>query len=89
MLLLIIAVILICSAMSDYAAAADWERSEEEADRRHEERLREIRNTTQTKNSQTKIPPKKTSKVQRRRVIKDADGHILYEEIIVDTIVDD
>ena len=36
-MLILIAIILICSAMSDFAAASDWEASERAAERRHEE----------------------------------------------------
>ena len=36
-MLILIAIILICSAMSDFEAASDWEASERAAERRHEE----------------------------------------------------
>ena len=36
-MLILIAIILLCSAMSDFAAASDWEASERAAERRHEE----------------------------------------------------
>ncbi len=74
-MLILIAIILICSAMSDFAAASDWEASEREAERRHEE-LMEVSRKKTTKRSNPKI--------MRRRFIKDRHGNILAEEIIVD-----
>lgn len=75
-MLTLIAIILICSAMSDFAAASDWEASEHAAERRHEELMEVTRKKALKKRS--------TPKITRRRFIKDKHGNILAEEIIVD-----
>lgn len=75
-MLILIAIILICSAMSDFAAASDYEASERAAERRHRELMEETRRKTQRQRS--------TPKITRRRIIKDKHGNILAEEIIVD-----
>ena len=75
-MLILIAIILLCSAMSDYAEASDWESSERAAERRHKELMDVTREKTpREKNSKT---------VTRRRFIKDKYGNILAEEIIVE-----
>lgn len=75
-MLILIAIILICSAMSDFATASDWEASERAAERRHEELLEVTR--------KKELKRKRNPKVMRRRFIKDRHGNILAEEIIVD-----
>ncbi len=74
-MLILIAIILLCSAMSDWAAASDWETSEREAERRHRELMEVTRKKTLSKSN---------PKITRRRFIKDKHGNILAEEIIVD-----
>ncbi|WP_027728628.1 hypothetical protein [Treponema sp. C6A8] len=74
-MLILIAIILFVSAMSDFAAAHDWEASEHNAELRHLELLEEQRQLARKRKSQT---------VTRRRFIKDKHGNILAEEIIVD-----
>ena len=75
-MLILIAIILICSAMSGFAAASDWGASEFAAERRHEELMEVTRKKAFKKRSSPKIT--------RRRFIKDKHGNILAEEIIVD-----
>ena len=74
-MLILIAIILFVSAMSDFAAANDWEASERNAELRHQELLEEQRRLAKKRKNQT---------VTRRRFIKDRHGNILAEEIIVD-----
>ena len=80
-MLILIAIILICSAMSDYAAASDWEASEYAAERRHEELMEVTR-----KNALKRRGPRK---ITRRRFINDKHGNILGEEIIEEELEDD
>ena len=75
-MLILIAIILICSAMSDFAAASDWEASERATVRRHEELMEVTRKKA--------LKKRKSPKITRRRFIKDKHGNILAEEIIVD-----
>lgn len=75
MILILIAVILILSAMSDWADAKDWEASEAAAERRHRELMRAAR-------SQAKAVGLK--RAVRRRAIKDASGRVLAEEVILE-----
>ena len=75
-MLIRIAIILICSAMSDFAAASDWEASERAAERRHEELMEVTRKKA--------LKKRNSPKITRRRFIKDKHGNILAEEIIVD-----
>ena len=87
---IIIVVILICSAMSDSAAAKDWERSEELAEMRHQELMelerenhKELkRELHEIKSRQKRSLPEK-SYVNRKRYITDHNGNILAEEILV------
>lgn len=69
-----LAVILIVSAMSDWASAKDWEASERNAEIRHQELLEATR----------KYKAPKFDRITRRRYIKDRHGNILAEEVIVD-----
>ena len=70
-----IAVLLILSAMSDWSSAEDWERSEHNAEIRHQELLEATRKRNKSH------PVKET----RRRFIKDRHGNILAEEYIVES----
>ena len=74
-MLILIAIILFVSAMSDFAAAHDWETSEHNAELRHQELLEEQRRLARKRKPQS---------VTRRRFIKDRHGNILAEEIVVD-----
>ena len=74
-MLILIAIILFCSALSDFASASDWETSEHNAELRHQELLEEQRKLARRRKNPT---------VTRRRFIKDKHGNILAEEVIVD-----
>ena len=50
-MLILIAIILLCSAMSDWADASDWETSERKADRRHRELMDVTRRKTLSKSN--------------------------------------
>ncbi len=79
MIVLIIVVILLCSAMSDYAAAEDWESSERNAELRHEEMMEVL----------TYKKPRtvhKKNRTIRKRAIKDSYGNTLVEEVIVESL---
>jgi hypothetical protein len=78
----LIIVILLCSAMSDYASAEDWESSERNADLRHEEMMR-----TLTYYSKPSRKHKENRKI-RKRAIKDSYGNTLIEEVIVESLED-
>ena len=71
-MLILIAIILFCSALSDFASASDWEASEYNAELRHQELLEEQRRLARRR---------KTPTVTRRRFIKDKHGNILAEEV--------
>lgn len=77
----LIIVILLCSAMSDYASAEDWESSERNADLRHEELMRTL---TYNKPSRKR----KENRKIRKRAIKDSYGNTLIEEVIVESLED-
>lgn len=79
-MLILIAIILILSAERDYNTAAEWEASEREAERRHQELLEATRAARRRRSVKRYNPT-----VIRRRYIKDKYGNILSEEIIVDT----
>lgn len=74
-MLILIAIILFCSALSDFASGSDWEASEHNAELRHQELLEEQRRLSRRRKNPT---------VTRRRFIKDKHGNILAEEFIVD-----
>jgi|GEM_PF-5754169 len=74
-MLILIAIILFCSALSDFASAHDWEASEHNAGLRHQELLEEQRRQARKR---------KNPSVTRRRFIKDKHGNILAEEVIMD-----
>lgn len=75
MILILIAVILILSAMSDWADAKDWEASEAAAERRHRELMRAARGQAKAVGLKRAV---------RRRAIKDASGRVLAEEVILE-----
>lgn len=77
MLVAIIVVILLCSAMSDHASAVDWEASEYNAEQRHRE-LMELQRHKKTR----------STKATRRRAIKDPNGRVICEEVIVESLED-
>lgn len=77
----LIIVILLCSALSDYASAEDWESSERNADLRHEEMMRTL---TYNKPSRKH----KENRKIRKRAIKDSYGNTLIEEVIVESLED-
>lgn len=79
MIVAIIVVILLCSAMSDYASALDWEASEHNAEIRH----RELMRSQQSRKRRTK-----SNRTTRRRAIKDINGRVLCEEVIIESLED-
>lgn len=79
MLTVIIVTILICSAMSDWASGKDWEQSERNAERRHQELLDAIERGPVRLNKK----PEPFNKITRRRAIKDKSGRVLVEEVII------
>lgn len=82
MLTAIIVVILICSIISDMGSASDWEASERNAEIRHQELL-------DAYEKHLKEKPKSGNRLTRRRAIKDSNGRVLVEEIILDSVEDD
>lgn len=68
----LIAIILIISAMSDFARADEVERMEENAERRHREALEQQKNLSRTKQG------KKTT----RYIARDKDGRVIGKEVI-------
>lgn len=81
MIVLIIVLILICSAMSDTASAKDWEASEYNAEMRH----RELVDAVSAKNTRT---VHKENREIARRAISDGNGRTLVEEVIVESLED-
>lgn len=77
MIVAIIVVLLLLSAMSDWADAKDWEASERNAEIRHQEMLEAYEKKTR-KNRNT------VNKATRTRAIKDASGRTLVEEVIIE-----
>ena len=87
-ILLIIGIILLISASSDWAAAKDWERSERNADQRHQEDMdlqrelhAELRRDIKKASRRRKKDEVPTYR-RERRFIKDQWGNILGEEIV-------
>ena len=88
-ILLIIGIILLISASSDWAAAKDWERSERNADLRHQEdmdlqrelhsQLRKDIDKASKRNKNNNSRPRYRSE---RRFMKDRWGNVMAEEII-------
>ena len=67
----IIAVILFCSAMSDWAAGKDWEQSEENAELRHEELMELEREHYRQLRRDSHRPVHEERSVRRKRYIRD------------------
>lgn len=90
-IVIIIAVLLILSAMSDSAAAKDWETSEELAEMRHQELMdlerehhKELKKELkEIKKNQKKKSLADESFVNRKRYIKDRNGNVIAEEVLV------
>lgn len=72
MIVIIIGVLLILSAMSDWASAEDFRISERNAEIRHRELMDRY------------AQAERTGRTTRRRFIKDKYGNILAEEVIVE-----
>lgn len=70
MISVLIIIILLCSAFSDWAAAKDWEASERNKARRHREMMEALSQKKKTK-----------GKTVRRRAIKEPGGRVLLEEV--------
>lgn len=68
----LIAIILIISAMNDFARADEVERMERNAERRHREALEQQKNLSRTKQG------KKTT----RYIARDKDGRVIGKEVI-------
>lgn len=68
----LIAIILIISAMSDFARDDEVERMERDAERRHRELLEQQKNLSRTKQG------KKTT----RYIARDKDGRVIGKEVI-------
>lgn len=68
----LIAIILIISAMSDFARADEVERMERDTERRHREALEQQRNLSCTKQG------KRTT----RYIARDKDGRVIGKEVI-------
>ena len=68
----LIAIILIISAMSDFARSDEVERMERNAERRHREALEQQKNLSRTKQG------KKTT----RYIARDKDGRVIGKEVI-------
>jgi hypothetical protein len=77
MIVLIIVVLLLLSACRDWSEAEDWERSEYNAELRHQELLEEYRRSRRT----DKL---KITKATRKRTARDKHGNILSEEITIE-----
>ena len=80
MILIIIAILLILSAMSDWSAAEDWERSERDADARH----RQLMDALERKSKRDGL-----TRARRTRTIKEPSGRVLVEEIELEGDFDD
>ena len=77
MIALIIVVLLLLSAMSDWAEAEDWEASERNAEIRHRE-LMEAYEKKSVQRSNT------VRKVSRKRSVKDTNGYTISEEVEIE-----
>lgn len=75
MIVAIIVVLLLLSAMSDWADAKDWEASERNAEIRHQELLKVY---------EKKAKKSGVTKASRTRAIKDRNGNTLVEEVILE-----
>lgn len=75
MIIAIIVVLLLLSAMSDWSSGEDWERSEHNAEIRHQELLEAYEKKAKKNN---------VTKARRTRAIKDASGRTLVEEVVIE-----
>lgn len=78
-MIILIVVFLILSAMKDWADAEDWERSERNAEIRHQEILEAY---------EKKAKKAGVTKASRRRAIKDRNGNTLVEEVVLEGDID-
>ena len=77
MIVLIIVVILLLSAMSDWAEAEDWEASERNAEIRHRELMEAYEKKSVTRSNTVR-------KVSRKRSVKDSSGYTISEEVEIE-----
>ena len=82
MIVAIIVVLLLLSAMSDWADAKDWEASESNAERRHQEALEVYERKLEA--YEEKVRKNKVTKATRTRAIKDRSGRTLVEEVVIE-----
>lgn len=75
MIVLIILILLLLSACRDWTDAEDWERSERNAEIRHQELLEAY---------EKKAKKSGVTKASRTRAIKDRNGNTLVEEVILE-----
>ena len=75
MIILIIVVLLLLSACKDCTDAEDWERSEHNAEIRHQELLEAY---------ERKANKSRVTKASRTRAIKDRNGNTLVEEVVLE-----
>lgn len=75
MIVLIIVILLLLSACKDWTDAEDWERSEHNAEIRHQELLEAY---------ERKVKKSKVTKASRTRSIQDRNGNTLVEEVILE-----
>ena len=75
MIVLIIVILLLLSACRDWTDAEDWERSEHNAEIRHQELLEAY---------EKKSKKSGVTKASRTRAIKDRNGNTLVEEVILE-----
>ena len=75
MIILIIVILLLLSACKDWTDAEDWERSEHDAEIRHQELLEAY---------ERKANKSRVTKASRTRAIKDKNGNTLVEEVVLE-----
>lgn len=75
MIILIIVILLLLSACKDWTDAEDWERSERNAEIRHQELLEAY---------ERKANKSRVTKASRTRAIKDRNGNTLVEEVVLE-----
>ena len=75
MIILIIVILLLLSACKDWTDAEDWERSEHNAEIRHQELLEAY---------ERKANKSRVTKASRTRAIKDKNGNTLVEEVVLE-----
>ena len=75
MIILIIVILLLLSACKDWTDAEDWERSEHNAEIRHQELLEAY---------ERKVNKSRVTKASRTRAIKDRNGNTLVEEVVLE-----